>query len=83
MRLRRTRDGARWLNVEGIETDSEDEVETEFAGPNVDSTFSMSTKCQWREALLYNYGAISLPEGENATAEFDRVWNQSIRRDRR
>jgi hypothetical protein len=24
----------------------------------------MSTKCQWREALLYNYGAISLPEGE-------------------
>jgi hypothetical protein len=37
MRLRRTRDGARWLNVEGIETDSEDEVETEFAGPNVDS----------------------------------------------
>lgn len=83
MRLRRTRDGARWLNVEGIETDSEDEDETEYAGPNVDSTFSMSTKSQWREALLYNYGAISLPEGENASEEFDRVWNQSLRRSRR
>jgi F-box-like len=82
MRLRRTRDGARWLNVEGIETDSEDEDETVHADPNVDSTFSMSTRSQWREALLYNYGAISLPEGEHASAEFDRVWSQSLRRGR-
>jgi hypothetical protein len=82
MRLRRTRDGARWLNVDGIETDSEDEGEEIQPRPNVDSTFSMSTRSQWREALLYNYGAISLPEGEHATAEFDRVWSQSFRRGR-
>ena len=27
-----------------------------------------TNRCQWREALLYNYGAVSLPEGEEATA---------------
>lgn len=81
MRLRRTRDGARWLNVDGIETDSEDEgdVAPRRQSHNADSTYHMSTRSQWREALLYNYGAISLPEGEHAAAEFDRVWNQSLR----
>jgi hypothetical protein len=81
MGLRRTRDGARWLNVEGIESDSEDEWESSTRTArtrNADSSFSMSTRSQWREALLYNYGATSLPEGEHAEAEFDRVWSQSI-----
>jgi len=76
MRLRRTHDGARWLNVDGIETDSDEEGDQVTA--SADSTFSMSTRRQWREALLYNYGAVSLPEGEHASAEFDRVWNQSF-----
>ena len=80
MRLRRTLGGARWLNVAGIETDSEDEETISHMIPSVDSTFRMSTRCQWREALLYNYGAVSLPEGEHATAEFDRVWRLSFRR---
>lgn len=79
MRLRLTPEGgARWINVDGIESDSDDEEESQLH-PNVDAKFTISTQCQWREALLYNYGAITLPEGEHATAEFDRVWSQSFR----
>jgi hypothetical protein len=80
MRLRRTRDGPRWLNVDGIETDSEeDDEQSHSQQKSVDASFSMSTRSQWREALLYNYGAAVLPEGEHATVEFDRVWKQSFR----
>lgn len=80
MRLRRTRDGGRWLNVDGLESESEDEGSNSYEGmadPD-EGFFSVSTRRQWREALLYNYGAVSLPEGEDARAEFDRVWNQSL-----
>jgi hypothetical protein len=69
------------LNVEGIESDSEDEGEPNIRAVrtlNADSPFSISPRSQWREALLYNYGAVSLPEGEHAEAEFDRVWNRSL-----
>ncbi|KAI2512405.1 Ubiquitination target receptor [Fragilaria crotonensis] len=79
MRLRRTQDGARWMNVDGIETDSEDEEIDEQMRQSVDANFTISTRGQWREALLYNFGATSLPEGEHAKAEFDRVWSQSFR----
>jgi len=47
-----------------------------------DTDLTITTAWQWREALLYNYGAVSLPEGEGATAEFDRVWSQAVRPDR-
>lgn len=93
MRLRRTSLGSRWLNVAGIESDSEDENDTTPKSlPNAphshppslldDSVLSVTNRWQWREALLYNYGAITLPEGEGAEAEFDRVWNVSMRRNR-
>jgi hypothetical protein len=84
MRLRRTTHGvARWFNV--ADTESEDEEENDIAssphGLHVlkDSALSVTTLSQWREALLYNAGAIWLPEGEGATAEFDRVWSQALR----
>ena len=36
---------------------------------------------QWREALLYNIGAVSLPEGGDADAgdEFDAAWQNAMR----
>eukprot|EP00549_Striatella_unipunctata_P004593 CAMPEP_0118692042 /NCGR_PEP_ID=MMETSP0800-20121206/11034_1 /TAXON_ID=210618 ORGANISM="Striatella unipunctata, Strain CCMP2910" /NCGR_SAMPLE_ID=MMETSP0800 /ASSEMBLY_ACC=CAM_ASM_000638 /LENGTH=503 /DNA_ID=CAMNT_0006589925 /DNA_START=33 /DNA_END=1541 /DNA_ORIENTATION=- len=83
MRLRRTRDGARWLNVDGIESDSEDEQEPEPSNnkrrrPSStlldDSSLAVTHGWQWKEALLYNFGAGALPEGKEATQEFDRVW---------
>lgn len=85
MRLRRTSHGvARWFNV--ADTESEDEEESDamcFSSHALlfleDSALSVTTHSQWREALLYNHGAVSLPEGEGATAEFDRVWSQALR----
>ena len=79
IRLRRTLDGACWVNVDGIETDSEDDAIDEQVHQSVDTICTISPRRQWREALLYNFGAKSLPEGEYARAEFDRVWNQSFR----
>lgn len=38
-----------------------------------DSNFHVTNELQWREALLYNFGAVSLPEGEQAGADFDRM----------
>lgn len=43
-----------------------------------DAALPTTNRRQWREALLYNYGATMLPEGEGATAEFDRIF-QSFR----
>ena len=43
-----------------------------------DSSLTITNRQQWREALLYNYGAVSLPEGDNAVSEFDRIF-QSLR----
>ena len=31
---------------------------------------------QWREAMLYNYGAMVLPEGRNAMEHFTRALRQ-------
>lgn len=84
MRLRRTSDGGvRWLNVQGMESDSEDEEEmtttpgarsTEEGRLLADRALPTTSRFQWREALLYNYGSILLPEGESAREEFDRIF---------
>ena len=35
---------------------------------------------QWREALLYNIGAVTLPEGNGDTmCEFDNAWKNATR----
>mmetsp|Transcript_23322 Transcript_23322/g.33437 ORF Transcript_23322/g.33437 Transcript_23322/m.33437 type:complete len:389 (+) Transcript_23322:3-1169(+) len=43
-----------------------------------DSAFIITNDVQWREALLYNFGATLLPEGQNATADFDRMFGQQV-----
>ena len=39
-----------------------------------DSQMLITNEVQWREAFLYNAGARILPEGEQATEDFDRAW---------
>ena len=81
MRLRRTTHGvARWFNVADMESEDEGESDSVCSsrGELDDSDLTVTTAWQWREALLYNYGAVWLPEGEGATAEFDRVWSQAV-----
>ena len=43
---------------------------------NDDSIFTITNEVQWREALLYNFGAGNLPDGESATDDFDRMFGQ-------
>jgi hypothetical protein len=87
MRLRRTSEGVgQWLNVEDLdESDSEDEEGSEGINRHharnkesllMDASLPITNRHQWREALLYNYGAVALPEGEAATAEFDRIFQR-------
>ena len=86
MRLRRTSTGVgRWLNVEDLEeSDSDDEgseginrhCDRDKESLLTDAALPITNRHQWREALLYNYGAAALPEGEAATAEFDRIFQR-------
>ena len=39
-----------------------------------DEHLLITNEIQWREAFLYNVGARILPEGEEATDDFDRAW---------
>ena len=39
-----------------------------------DESLRLTNELQWREAFLYNVGARVLPEGDQATDEFDRAW---------
>lgn len=39
-----------------------------------DSALSVTSNVQWREAMLYNYGAVTLPEGRVAAAQYRRLW---------
>lgn len=84
MRLRRTSDGGvHWLNVQGMESDSDDDDDsaasascsTEEGRLLADRALAVTSRSQWREALLYNYGSIVLPEGMRAQEEFDRIFN--------
>uniref|UniRef100_A0A6U1QAQ3 Uncharacterized protein n=1 Tax=Cyclophora tenuis TaxID=216820 RepID=A0A6U1QAQ3_CYCTE len=43
-----------------------------------DSSFIITNEVQWREALLYNFGATVLPEGESASEDFDRMFGQTL-----
>ena len=68
IRLRRTLDGACWVNVDGIETDSEDDAIDEQVHQSVDTICTISPRRQWREALLYNFGQ-SLSRKENTRGQ--------------
>jgi hypothetical protein len=70
-----------------MESDSEEEGNGFNSRQEPDDTSSLlledqalptTSRRQWREALMYNYGAMSLPEGEAARNEFDRIF-QSFR----
>lgn len=68
-RLRRTEEGgALWVDEEVGE---EDEPINELQD---DAALLITNEIQWREAFLYNVGARVLPEGDEATDEFDRAW---------
>ena len=43
-----------------------------------DSSFSITSGLQWREAYLYNFGARVLPEGDDAVADFDRTYGTAL-----
>lgn len=80
MRLRRTRYGSRWVNVNEVESDDEEERERrgditiEDGGESLleDAAMTVTNGRQWREALMYNFGAITLPSGSRAAEDFDR-----------
>ncbi|KAL7529119.1 hypothetical protein ACHAXR_002804 [Thalassiosira sp. AJA248-18] len=88
-RLRRTRNGSRWVNVEDSDNDSGDDGELDRERMrNVrrridlfveESAMTQDGYSQWREALLYNIGAVTLPEGNgDQSDEFDRVWQNAM-----
>lgn len=41
-----------------------------------DSALSVTSSVQWREAILYNHGAVTLPEGTVAAAHYRRLWGE-------
>eukprot|EP00571_Detonula_confervacea_P002409 CAMPEP_0172315304 /NCGR_PEP_ID=MMETSP1058-20130122/24787_1 /TAXON_ID=83371 /ORGANISM="Detonula confervacea, Strain CCMP 353" /LENGTH=409 /DNA_ID=CAMNT_0013029359 /DNA_START=44 /DNA_END=1273 /DNA_ORIENTATION=- len=89
-RLRRTtRNGSRWVIVEDSDGDSGDDSELEHEPTrNVrrridlfveESVMTQDGYSQWREALLYNVGAVTLPEGNgDASDEFDNTWQNAM-----
>ena len=80
-RVRRAQDGSgNWFNVE-VDDDysSEEESTQEVTGLLIDdSGFSITSRLQWREAFLYNFGARVLPEGDEAVADFDRTYGAAL-----
>jgi hypothetical protein len=90
IRLRRTSHGeARWMNVADMESEDDEEEGNDAAeaastgtksNDNLeDSDLSVTTAWQWREAILHNQGFRTLPEGENAAAQFgEDYWNNAI-----
>lgn len=88
-RLRRTRNGTRWVNVDDSDSDDPDQDDRDHTR-NVrrrtdlleESAMVVTGHSQWREALLYNIGAVVLPEGHNTDSEqeereFNLVWRNS------
>mmetsp|Transcript_34439 Transcript_34439/g.83323 ORF Transcript_34439/g.83323 Transcript_34439/m.83323 type:complete len:609 (+) Transcript_34439:28-1854(+) len=94
-RLRRTRNGdSRWVNVEDSDDDNDRDVDEgglqRERMRNVrrridlfveESAMIQNGHSQWREALLYNIGAVTLPEGNgDAMDEFDNAWQNAMMR---
>lgn len=78
-RLRRTETGARWVEVleNGEETLSTPQHGSAIQADTSlmdDASLVITNEIQWREAFLYNVGARVLPEGDDATTEFDRAF---------
>ena len=79
-RLRRTENGARWVDVADEDDTGEEDLDPDERQRQIDSDLMCDTaleitnEVQWREAFLYNVGARTLPEGEDATDEFDRAF---------
>jgi hypothetical protein len=53
------------------ETRNEDLLVTE-------ESFNVTIALQWREAFLYNSGATTLPEGDGALQEFQRIYERAM-----
>lgn len=78
-RLRRTRAGSCWVNVEDSDTESGDDGELErermrHVRRRIDlfleeSAMTQDGYSQWREALLYNIGAVTLPDGNDSETD--------------
>ena len=83
MRLRRTRNGvAQWHDVSQDESDDDEDAMNRNHSKNdlmEDDSLAVTCRWQWREALLYNLGATTFPDGPNANAAFDRAWRLSMR----
>jgi hypothetical protein len=69
--------GVVWIDDDGGGDDN-DEHETNVQDNLLqDESLQLTNEIQWREAFLYNVGARVLPEGDEATDEFDRAWGQT------
>ena len=80
-RLRRTRAGSRWVNVDDSDIESGDEFELERERMRYVRRSAMTEDgySQRREVLLYNLGAVVLPEGNGSeTDEINNVWKNTI-----
>jgi hypothetical protein len=86
-RLRRTENGMALWVVDDDEDEDENEGHDRsnestmhlLDHPSVqrlqdDTNLLITNEVQWREAFLYNVGALVLPEGDEATSHFDRAW---------
>ena len=70
--LRRTATGAAaWVREDSNPMNGLDEPNDPLQD---DEQLLVTNEVQWREAFLYNVGARVLPEGDQATDEFDRAW---------
>jgi len=77
--LRRSEGGAIWIDdpqdADGDDYNAGEHGERSDDGMlQDDSSLLITNEVQWREAFLYNVGARVLPEGDEATDEFDRAW---------
>lgn len=85
--LRRAQDAqGNWFNIE-IDASDDSDSDSELGGAQGnnesrllvdDDSFEVSNLVQWREASLYNFGSRSLPEGEAALEEFDRMYTFGV-----
>jgi hypothetical protein len=84
--IRRTRNGG-WVDV--AESDDEDDreisrdrmrnVRRRIALFEEESTMTQNAHSQWREALLYNIGAVVLPEGPGSEMiDFQNAWRNAM-----